>query len=116
MKISFRARFRTAEWKEFRGCEVELNDVFLIFLPNKIEIIPVKATGYGTGARFDVKMVTKKLFTLEDIKEKLHAVGINITNISHVKREFTDEELEQVKTLVCFREIFSPTEGEVKKQ
>ena len=114
MKISFRGRFRSHTWAQIKFCEIKLNDIFLVFLPNKLEIAPI---GDGTyGQVFEIKMVTKKLFTLEDIIKKLDEHKIKLTDISHVKREFTDEELEQVKKSMCFKEIFNPTEMEMKKQ
>lgn len=109
MKIGFHARFRDENWKDIYN-EEKLNDAFLIFLPRKLEIAPLKKEGYNSSKRYDVRMETGSLFTMEEIKEKLAKLNIKMDEISHIRREFTKEELEEVKKLVCFKEIFQPTE------
>lgn len=113
MKIGFRAKFSDKETYKDIYDEERLSDSFLIFLPSKLEITPLKAdSSYAStrGRYYEIRMETGKLFTMEEIKEKLRRMEITMKNISHIKREFSKEELEEVKKLVCFKEIFQPTE------
>lgn len=113
MKISFRARFRDS--KNFKDIydEVRLNDAFLVFLPKKLEIIEAKNAPYGRY--YDITLETDKLLTLEDLKETLSKLRISASNFCRIKREFTDKEREEIKTMVCFKEIFQPVKGKKKK-
>lgn len=112
MKISFRATFHKG-WKPVN--EEQLNDFFLLFLPKRIEIIPSPPKTYSfKDGWFDIKMETDKLYTLEDIKEKFDQLGVTVEDITMVKREFTKKELEEVKRLIIFKEIFKPSEVKAK--
>jgi len=117
MKIGFRARFKDSEKRTPIYNEERLSDSFLVFLPSRIEIIPIKDVeqhSYNSGRLYEIKMEVSKLITMEELKEKLLKMDISIKSISNIKREFTKEELEEVEKLVCFKEIFEPTEVVVK--
>jgi len=115
MKISFVADFRQKD-NSYYISETKLNDAFLVFLPKRIEILPERASkraysGFSSGNYFEIKMETSDFYTIEDIQKMLQKFGIRMDKISSVKREFTSEELEKVKNMVCFQEIFNPIEG-----
>lgn len=104
MKISFEAEFRKKNLTDF-VFEEELNDVFLIFLPRKIEITTLKAPSY-LGAFYALKMETDEVYSLKEMKERLENLGIYMERVRNVKREFREEELEKIKKMVCFEKIF----------
>jgi len=114
MKITFRARFR---WREDlqHVSESDLNDLFLMFLPTKIEIYKIPETVFGSSRMsFEIKMETKELYTLKQIRETFRKLDILVTDISNVKREFEEEELDQVKKLSAFNILFNETRGDKK--
>lgn len=114
MKISFKARFTDIEHRRWMR-EKELNDKLLSFLPSRLEVVPIKNTGHlHEPPNFGVKMEVSNFFSLEDLVEKMAKLGISVSKITEVKREFTKEELEEIKKMVCFKEIFTPTEGKMK--
>lgn len=106
MKISFRARFRDDKWKDIYNQE-KLHDAFLIFLPKKLEISPIDST---TFRYYEIKVQTDQANCLAEIKKKLERLGIRVSNVSHIKSEFTKEELKEIKKMVCFEEIFKRSE------
>lgn len=108
MKISFRGKFLQKDRWAIQ--ESKLNDLFLLFLPKKLEIMPCRLTDFShLSGWFDIKMETKQLFTLEDIKEKFKERGIIIKEMTMIKREFSEKELKELRTSVCFKEIFKPS-------
>jgi len=117
MKVSFIADFREKDNQHYIS-ETKLNDAFLVFLPKRIEILPERASkraysGFSSGNYFEIKMETSELYTIEDIQKMLEKFGIRMEKVSSVRREFTPEELEKIKNMVCFKQIFEPSE--VKK-
>lgn len=104
MKISFRARFRWKERYKDVYDEEALNDAFLVFLPRKLEIVEAVSSSYGRY--YDIKMETDKVFTFEEIKEKLEKVGVQASDFTRIKREFTKKEQKEIKSMVCFKKIF----------
>ena len=83
-------------------------------MPRKIEILPYDP-GHGSysdrGSWFEIKLETDQLFTMEDIRGKLLKLGVLVESFTCVKREFTSKELQQIKKMVTFKEIFNPSEA-----
>jgi len=63
--------------------------------------------GYSSLAFYIIDMETDKFYSIEYIEEVLKKMGIEVRNISNIKREFTKKELEKVKTSIAYKKIFS---------
>jgi len=106
MKISFVGRFKLKE-RHLYLSEIKMNDVFLSFLPNKLEVIKDTKAEYSSwGTAYSIKMELKTVVTLDEIVEQLKSLGILLEKISDVKREFSDKELEEIRQKVCFKKLF----------
>lgn len=110
MKLSFTADFRWNREGRFRPVheEEELNDIFLAFLPKRIEIIKNNKKG-GYGVYYTVTMETDKIFSLEELKEELAKRSVLIKDLCDIKRTFTPKELKEIQKMVCFKEVFNPS-------